>query len=474
MNTRMLPWPAKGRQSSWGITKMAAFREFFSGSLGPLANSQKIPARVMDRIHQHEENAEILTRAIQLGIVLFFCILYFISPKLGSPGKQFITPMMLGIYVVLTTIGLLWANRGRVPDWAVYFSVIIDVSLLYALIWSFHIVYEQPPSFYLKVPTLLYVFIFIALRALRFEARFVVAAGVTAAIGWVAMFVYVIVYDEFNSMVTRDFVTYLTSNSILVGAEVDKIISILFVTGVIALSIHRARKTLEQAVIEQQAASSLSRFFDEGIASEIKDASEELDVGKGMIRQAAILNVDIRRFTKFAKDKEPDHVIQLLSEYHKRVIPIIQAHGGSIDKFLGDGILASFGALKPSETYCADSLACVEAILEEFQVWKSDPVLAAVVEQDIGMSVAHGPVIFGPVGDGQRLEFTVIGSAVNLSAKLEKHNKAMKSRAIMAVSTYDKALEQGYEPRQQCKEADVIVEGLDSSIAVMVFGTDNP
>ena len=64
------------------------------------------------------------------------------------------------------------------------------------LIWSFHRTYQQPPSFYLKAPTLLYVFIFIALRALRFDARYVLLAGGTAIIGWAILMIYAAVFDN--------------------------------------------------------------------------------------------------------------------------------------------------------------------------------------------------------------------------------------------------------------------------------------
>ena len=83
----------------------------------------------------------------------------------------------------------------------------------------------QPPSFYLRVPTLLYIFIFIALRALRPEARFVVLAGIVAALGWSLLALYAVSGPEGMEMITRDYVLYMTSNSVLIGAEIDKIVS---------------------------------------------------------------------------------------------------------------------------------------------------------------------------------------------------------------------------------------------------------
>ena len=80
-------------------------------------------------------------------------------------------PYALAAYFGFTVLRLGLAYRGRLPGWLLSLSVVIDMALLMGLIWSFHLQYHQPPSFYLKAPTLLYVFIFIALRALRFEAR---------------------------------------------------------------------------------------------------------------------------------------------------------------------------------------------------------------------------------------------------------------------------------------------------------------
>ena len=163
-------------------------------------------------------------------------------------------PWALAIYLVLTLIRLVWAQRRRLPDWSLRLSVVFDMMLLMGLIWSFHLQYMQPASFYLKAPTVLWVFIFIALRALRFEARFVALAGLVAVAGWILMVLYVVFGDPDNMMITRDYVTYMTSNAVLIGAEVEKIFSILMVTGAIALALVRAKNLLIRAVAEHTAA----------------------------------------------------------------------------------------------------------------------------------------------------------------------------------------------------------------------------
>ena len=78
------------------------------------------------------------------------------------------------LYGVFSVVRLVLAYRRLLPEWLLYVSVVADMALLMGLIYSFHYKYAQPAVFYLKAPTLLYVFLFIALRALRFEARFVI------------------------------------------------------------------------------------------------------------------------------------------------------------------------------------------------------------------------------------------------------------------------------------------------------------
>ena len=406
-----------------------------------------LPSRVRDAIRAQQDRSERLIGWVQLIVVLTFAGLYLVSPK---PEVMFdLTPWALITYLGLTVIRLIWARRERLPAWSLAVSVVFDMTLLMVLIWSFHIKYDQPASFYLKAPTLLYVFIFIALRALRFDARFVLLAGLVASIGWGILIVYVVTVSPENPMITRDYIDYLTSNSILLGAEFDKIISILVVTIIIAAALQRARGLLIRAVTEQAAAQELSRFFAPEIASKIKQSDQQILAGTGEAREAAILNVDMRGFTKLAEVEEPDRVMSLLAEYQSLMVPAIQKHGGSIDKFMGDGILATFGAAQPSETYAADALRAVDEIIRVSEDWRERDRNDDLAVPAVNASVATGRILFGAVGDETRLEYTVIGDAVNLSAKLEKENKTQKVRAICDAETFEQARVQGYESAEE-------------------------
>ncbi|TNF87908.1 MAG: adenylate/guanylate cyclase domain-containing protein, partial [Gammaproteobacteria bacterium] len=201
-----------------------------------------LPERLRNAIQDQQERSEVLISIIQLAILLIFGLLYSIAPKTFSQEAAFApVPWVLALYLGFSLIRFYLAVRRQLPDWMLYLSSVVDIVLLFGLMWSFHLQYEQPPSFYLKAPTLLYLFIFIAIRALHFDPRFVVSTGISAALGWVLMVLYVLYSDPADNMVTRNYVEYMTSNSVLIGAEFDKVISILMVTGVLALALHRAR-----------------------------------------------------------------------------------------------------------------------------------------------------------------------------------------------------------------------------------------
>jgi adenylate cyclase len=143
---------------------------------------------------------------------------------------------------------------------------------------------------------------------------------------------------------------------------------------------------------------------------------------------------------------KPDEVMKLLQDYQERMCPLIVDNGGSIDKFLGDGILASFGAVATTATPAADALRAADALIEAARQWAEARRAAGLRPLEVGVAVASGRVVFGAVGDGERLEFTVIGDAVNWAAKLEKHNKEEKVRALTDAATYALARRQGYQP----------------------------
>jgi len=251
-----------------------------------------------------------------------------------------------------------------------------------------------------------------------------------------------------GAQITHDFATYAMSYQVLLGAEIDKVVSLLMVTLILTLGLVRARKLLFRAVTDQVAASELSRFFAPEVAGRIRASEIALEPGQAELREAAILMVDLRGFTPLTHRLTPREVMALLSEYQSRVVAAIGGHGGSIDKFLGDGILASFGATRPSASCAADALRALDALLEATAAWREERRAAGRPAPEVGAAIATGPVMFGTIGDRSRLEYTVIGDPVNLAAKLEKHTKEERVRALCTAEAYRLALRQHYRPER--------------------------
>lgn len=429
-----------------------------------------IPARVRAEIRARENASERLISWVQLAIVSLFSTLYLLAPRAeGGEGFNFV-PIALAAYFAFTVLRLVLSYRFELPQWFLLLSIVVDMALLVGLIFSFHIQYNQPPTFYLKTPTLMYVFIFIGLRALRFDPRFVLTTGLVAVAGWLGLVSYAVMGDTGGMHITRNYVEYLTKNSVLIGAELDKTVVILTVTIVLSAALFRARELLFSSIREHAAVMDLKRFFAPEVAASITDADVALKAGQGMVRDAAILYVDIRGFTNTADQLPPDRVMQILATYQDTALAIIRAHGGRVDKFLGDGILATFGAVHPSETYAADALKAAQALVSELQLCCNKFTdLGWPRDFEVGTACAAGPVTVGVVGSADRLEFTVIGDAVNRAAKLEDANKAEKSRVLTDATTFELALSQGYDGVTGERRAMRPVSGLRQPLDLQVL-----
>ena len=395
-----------------------------------VSRGQILPARVRAAIESQQARSEVIIGWIQLGVVVTFGVLYTIAPKTFGEDAAFApVPWALACYFAFTVLRIVLAHRGSLPDWLLYVSVIIDMLLLMGLIWSFHLQYQQPPSFYLKVPTLLYVFIFIALRALRFEARFVIAAGVTAAVGWLFMVWYVITSDSME--VTRDYVQYMTSNRVLLGAEFDKIITILLVTMILGVALYRARNLLIESVIESMTAKDLSRFVPSEIVKQVQSSADGIAVGQGELKQTTMLFADLEGFTSLSERLSPTDLIKTLNEYFAAVVEPIERFGGSVTQFQGDAILASFNQPRPDDDHAANAVRAAV----EIQRILGGQTFGDGLRLRSRIGINSGIVVGGLVGTRDRLGYTVHGDDVNLAARLEQLNKDYGTSILVSEST---------------------------------------
>ncbi len=437
----------------------------------PLAHARPadvLPARVRRLLHAREIQGERLISWVQLGLVAVFFTLYAVAPRPADAGMLQPVPLILVPYLAFGLVRLWVCYRYSLPVWFVVLSMVVDVAMLWGLIWSFHLDYGQPAAFYLKAPTFVYVFVLVAIRALRFDPRYVLAMGAVAIVGWLVLVGYAVGTGG-DGVVTRNYVDYLTGNHVLWGAEFDKLFALAAVTVALSLAVGRARRTLLVAVREEEAGRDLRRFLPMGVADAVSRAEERVEAGRAEARDAAVLMLDIRGFTAFAHGRAPDEVVAMLTSFHRTVVPLIEARGGVVDKFMGDGVMATFGAVEPSATAVADALRATDDVMAAARRWAED----RVVPLEVHAGVAAGPLVFAALGHDDRLEYTVIGEPANLAAKLEKHNKVEGSRALTTAADLALGEAQGYvaPPTRELRRDRVVLGVADPVDLVVLHGS---
>ena len=130
-----------------------------------------------------------------------------------------------------------------------------------------------------------------------------------------------------------------------------------------------------------------------------------------------MLSSDVRGFTNLTRDMDPDDVVDLLNAYFARVIPIIFAHHGTVDKYIGDGILAVFGSPEPDAQHHEHAVRAAVGMQAAMREVNAERTARCLVTCGIGIGVHCGPVIQGFIGALERMEFTVIGDTVNRAAR---------------------------------------------------------
>ena len=392
----------------------------------------ELPKNIRGAIEEQQNSSERVISWIQIAILIVFTVLYTMAPKTSPIDAEFEpVPIFLSTYFVFACLRLYLSYKSRLAHWVLVVSILVDMGLLLGLIWSFHLQYMQPSSFYLKSPTLLYIFIFIALRALRFEPGYVLLSGLVGAVGWLILMVLAITDESGLSVITRDYVVYLTSNSVLIGGEIDKIISILVVTAILTLAISRARRLMVRSIVEGRAAESLSLFIPEGVAAQIQKNDGLLINAQTETREASILFVDLTSFTSLAEVLSPEKLIATLNEYFLVISEPIERNHGVINQFQGDAILASFNlpTRDPDHASSAVSAALeIQRILHEHR-------FEGGITLSTRAGINSGTVVGGFIGTPERLSYTVYGDDVNIASRLQALSKQYNATNLVSLRT---------------------------------------
>jgi len=176
----------------------------------------------------------------------------------------------------------------------------------------------------------------------------------------------------------------------------------------------------------------LSRYVSPAMADKIMKNPESLQLG-GQRRHLTVLFADIKSFTSLAEKMDPAEVVEMLNHFFTRMVDLVFEHQGTLDKFLGDGLLAFFGAPMEVPQAASQAVACAIAMqqrLRAMQVKGTTPI------QGMRVGVNTGEAIIGNIGSEKRMDFTIIGDAVNVAARLLEVAREQETPIVIGEGTY--------------------------------------
>jgi class 3 adenylate cyclase len=198
-----------------------------------------------------------------------------------------------------------------------------------------------------------------------------------------------------------------------------------------AVTVDRLRLRLR---LEQVQKANLARYLPAPVARRL--ARQGLAAMSPRRHRAAILFLDIRDFTALSRSVTPETLFAFLRDYRALVADVVAEHGGVIDKFIGDGVLAVFGVPRPQEDDATRAIRCALAIHGKLVSWSVERTRSGEFAVDVGIGVHYGEIVLGAIGDERRLEFTVVGDTVNVASRIEQQTRDLCIPLLVSASAF--------------------------------------
>lgn len=349
-----------------------------------------------------------------------------------------ITAISLALNIVLYILSK-FLKKGKYVSFVGLFCVVIDLVIITILpfIWYNAVGGEsQVPRTYL-IKTYLHFIIAgtLVINAFSIQPIYPMLYALGVVISQAGILVYAQQDPRFVS--TENFKEAFLGPA----AHVNNYIMSMGIIGVLGFFLayltYRVRRTVLSAVTNEVKMTQLTRYFSPNVVEEMDQADEDFFKPGGKESTVAVLFCDIANFTQISETLGPGKTMSLLSEYHSFMLDIVFQHHGTLDKFIGDGMMVTFGTPMTSKEDATNSVKAGMAMLQALADWNKKRESNGEKSISIRIGIHYGPVIVGNVGIEKRLEYTVIGDTVNAASRLEALGKELKRNFLISKELYD-------------------------------------
>ncbi|WP_437572579.1 adenylate/guanylate cyclase domain-containing protein [Sorangium sp. So ce542] len=356
----------------------------------------------------------------------------------NTPAANQIFAIQIGGYLAFSL--LLYAffrlRPGAYAGWLKYVSIFVDLALLTLTALATARNHSGMIEYFSGYLATVYV-----LWNLMSGFRYSVAACLYSAGLSVLFNSIVLAITVYTGAIPISPVSVYGQNAINIADQCQQVLFIAL-PGVVAGIIARmSRNLVLRAELESMARlrlerekQELGRYLSKDLVDFVLSDPGRLKLG-GTRRHVSVMFTDIRNFTPLTESVEPEVVVSFLNEYFTEMVDIVFRYGGTLDKYIGDGLMAVFGApLSVEDAPRRAVIAAIEMVqaLERMNQRK----LLGCGEIKMGVGIATGTVISGNIGSLQRMEYTCIGDTVNTASRLEQFNKELGSKIIICQATY--------------------------------------
>ena len=205
-----------------------------------------------------------------------------------------------------------------------------------------------------------------------------------------------------------------------------------------AVAIERAQLA-EKIVQERQIRSKMERYHSPAVIDEIVKGVISADETEIRNADVSILFADISGFTSVSESKKPEEVAQFLANFFSAAVDAIFAYGGTLDKFIGDAVMAFFGAPIPQDDHADRAIMAGLMMMERIALWNQERESQGLPVVKIRVGINSGPAVVGNVGTEKRVDYTVLGSSVNIASRLES-GVAKPGQLVISQNTLDRVM----------------------------------